>query len=238
MRPYAIRFILLALCGLWGCTAVVTPLGSDDATPVPIADIYISLQNRGAVMHRFGSAVVISDGWAVTNRHVLEGVDGLQGYMSGGICFPIQDVFLSDRLDLAVFRIPPGVGTPAKIGAGVRSRDRIFSAGTTRSATLLEGVVVTPAFKLYHTDIALPDAPRDETKGLSITRGFVYEGNFVAGFSGGPVVNADAELVGINQGRLIEVLSAGANQPFAPDKSYGLAYHITDVLIEVKRLLP
>jgi S1-C subfamily serine protease len=216
----------------------VTPFDYDDISPVPIGDIYISLQKKGALTYRFGSAVVIAKEWAVTNRHVVEGVDGMQGYMAGGIRFPVRDVSMSERLDLAVFKIPPGIGVPAKVGAGVRSGDRIFSAGTTGGTTLLEGVVVTPTFQFHHTDIALRDAPRDGPDGLSITRGFVYEGNFINGFSGGPVVNADGELVGINQGRLLEVLSADEDQSFAPDKSYGLAYHIADVLIEVQRLLP
>jgi hypothetical protein len=35
---------------------------------------------------------------------------------------------------------------------------------------------------------------------------------------------------------LLEVLSFDADQSFAPDKTYGLAYHIADVLIEVQRL--
>jgi len=145
---------------------------------------------------------------------------------------------LSERLDLAVFRVPQGVGKPIPIGARIKKGDRIFSTGTTFSETLLEGVVVAPVFKFHHADIILRDAPIKDEKGRSITQGFVYEGDFINGFSGGPVVNAVGELVGINQGRLIEVLSADANQSFTSDKSYGLAYHIADALIELQRLLP
>jgi len=224
--------------GIQGCCAIVTPFDLDDASPVPIAESYISLQSKGSWNRTFGSAVVIEDGWAVTNRHVVENVNGMQGYMANGRYFTVQNVILSERLDLAVFRIPHDVGKPIPIGARVQKGNRIFSAGTTFSETLLEGVVVAPVFKFHHADIVLWEAPRDHEKGRSVTQGFVYEGDFINGFSGGPVVNADGELVGINQGRLIQVISAETNQSFASDKSYGLAYHVADVSIEVQRLLP
>lgn len=238
MRSYFILPIILTIFSIQGCCAIHTPFDLKDASPVPIAESYISLQSNGYLYRTFGSAVVIEAGWAVTNRHVVEKVKGMQGYMADGVHFPVQDPILSERLDLAIFRIPLGVGKPVPIGNSVQTGDRIFSAGTTFSETLLEGVVMASEFKFHHVDIILRDALRDEEKDRSITRGFIYDGNFINGFSGGPVVNADGELVGINQGRLIQVLSTNANQNFTSDKAYGLAYHIADVLIEAQRLLP
>lgn len=238
MRPYFILPIILMIISIQGCCAIHTPFDSNDESPVPIVESYISLQSKESLKRSFASAVVIADGWAVTNRHVLEKVDAMHGYMAGGLNFPVQNAILSERLDLAFFRIPHGVGKPISIGSRAQRGDRVFSAGTTCTDISLEGIVVATVFKFYHVDIHLRDAPQGELKGRPVTQGFVYQGSFINGFSGGPVVNVNGELVGINQGRLIKVLSADDSQTFASGKVYGLAYHIQDVLTEVRHLLP
>jgi S1-C subfamily serine protease len=180
---------------------------------------------------------VLQDGWAVTNRHVVENVNNMQGCMAGGNCFPVQNIILSQRLDLAVFKIPKGLGEPIAIGAQVNQGDQVYSAGTTCGESILKGVVVAPSFKLYHVDIALPDALAKDSEGRSVTKGFAYQGNFIKGFSGGPVINSNGHLVGINQGNLIQVIEENEDLNISPDQTYGLAYHIADVLVEMQGLL-
>lgn len=222
--------------GFQGCCAINTPFNLSGVSPVPVSESYISLQSEGSLIRVFGSAVVIEDGWGVTNRHVVEKIGGMLGYVADGRRFFVQNAILSERLDLAFFKIPHGVGKPMTRGAKAQNGDRIFSAGTTCSDTLLNGTVVASVFKFHHINIKLREASQGKIKGRSVTQGFVYEGNFIKGFSGGPVVNTKGELVGINQGQLLQVLSGYEIQPYKPEKVYGLAYHLEDVLIEFDNL--
>ena len=158
--------------------------------------------------------------------------------MADGRCFPAQDIILSQRLDLAFFRVPSDFGKPAINGDKVQKGDQIYSAGTTCGEPFFQGVVIAPSFNLYHVDIILPEATTEKATGYSVTQGFAYQGNFSKGFSGGPVVDVSGKLVGINQGRLIKAISNPANYVFASEKTYGLAYHIADVLTEFECLIP
>jgi len=160
----------------------------------------------------------------------------MYGYMAGSIHFPVREVILSDRFDLAVFRIPHGIGKPVKVGPRVQAGDHIFSTGTTFGNTFLEGIVVAEKFKFYHVDIELPAAERGEFEGRSATYGFLYEGDLIEGFSGGPVVNENGQIVGVNQGKMIEILRGNSDLSLKAEKKHGLAYHIEDVMIEAKRL--
>jgi S1-C subfamily serine protease len=235
MQSLAIFCILICL---QGCCRLNKPFGLETQSPVPIDESYISLASKGTLISVFGSAVVLKDGWAVTNRHVVEGVGNLQGCMSDGHCFPVQGSILSQRLDLAAFRIPKGFGRPVATGARVQKGDTVYSAGTTCGESILDGIVVAPSFKFYHVDIILPEASTKDAQGRSVTNGFAYRGPFVKGFSGGPVVNSKGRLVGINQGKLIQVIAENGDLRISPDQTYGLAYHIADVLAEMKCLLP
>jgi S1-C subfamily serine protease len=238
MRIQRILSIFCITLTIQGCCAVHTPFDAHRFKTMPMADSYISLKSKGSLIQVTGSAVVIEDGWAVTNRHVIENIKRMEGCMADGHCFAVRNAILSDRFDLAIFRIPWGVGRPMPIGTAARNGDFIYSTGTTCGETFLDGVVVAAAFKLHHVDIVLTDAPSADDKGRSITDGFAYKGDFIRGFSGGPVVNTAGELVGINQGRLIQAISTTVGQNISPEDTFGLAYHIADVLVEVKRLQP
>ena len=183
--------------------------------------------------YKLGSAVVVADGVAVTNRHVVEGSDGMKGVMAGGVEFPITRVAISDRRDLAVVAIPCDTGKPIDIGSGVRVGELVYGAGTTFQSTLMSGIVVSTEFEIHHIDIVLPKAGKQDTQGRSVTRGFVFEGDFQDGFSGGPVVNAAGTLVGIHQGKILEFIRGQPAAMHGDGNTYGLAYHIADVLNEV-----
>jgi len=215
-----------------------TPFEIDSKTPVPVTDSYISLQKRTGLLNKVGSAVIVADGVAISNRHLMEKVSGMRGYMAEGIEFPLKNVVLSDRFDLAVFEIPCGLGKPIKIGKRIKMRDRIFTAGTTFDLTILEGTVVLTDFSLHHVDVKLPNPDHRDSEGRAISRGFVYEGDFRKGFSGGPIVNSKGELVGINQGNVLEFFSANTEIRSELDRTYGIGYHIENVLNEIRKIAP
>ena len=232
------NLITILISFLLGACLPNTPFKVDSKTPVPITDSYISLQKRTVFLLKIGSAVIIEDGIAISNRHLMEKVSGMRGYMAGGIEFPLKNGILSDRFDLAVFEIPCGVGKPIKIGKRVKMGDRIFSAGTTFDSTILDGTVVLTDFSLHHVDIKLPNPDHRDSEGRAISKGFVYEGDFKQGFSGGPIVNSKGELVGINQGRVLEFFPAHGEMRSESDSTYGIGYHIEDVLDEIRRIAP
>ena len=215
-----------------------TPFEVDSKTPVPIKDSYISLQKRTVFSVKIGSAVIIKDGIAVSNRHLMEKVSGMRGYMAGGIEFPLKNVILSDRFDLAVFEIPCGVGKPIKMGKRVKMGDLVFSAGTTFDSTILDGTVVLTDFSLHHVDIKLPNPDHRDSEGRAVSQGFAYEADFRKGFSGGPIVNSKGELVGINQGKVLEFFSAHAELKEESERTYGIGYHIENVLNEIRKIAP
>jgi len=232
------NLITILITFFFGACLPNTPFEVDSKTPVPVTDSYISLQKRTGLLNKIGSAVIIEDGIAISNRHLMEKISGMWGYMAGGIEFPIKNVILSDRFDLAVFDIPCGLGKPIKMGKRVKMGDRIFSAGTTFDSTILEGTVVLTDFKLHHVDIKLPNPDHRDSEGRATSQGFVYEGDFRQGFSGGPIVNSKGELVGINQGRVLEFFSAHAELKSESDRTYGIGYHIENVLNEMRKIAP
>ncbi len=214
-----------------------TPFEQDSITPVPVRESYISLQDKSGILSKIGSAVIIKDGYAITARHVLEGDDRMKGYMAGGIEFPLTKVILSERLDLALFEIPRGIGNPVKIGKRVKKGDRIFGAGTSNGLTLYEGIVRKTDLIIHHVDLELLNPPGRDSKGRPITYGFICEGGFKKGFSGGPVVNSHGEVVGIIQGYAIELFLDVIDNDLSTTGNYGTAYHITDILDEIEKLL-
>ena len=76
---------------------------------------------------------------------------------------------------------------------------------------------------------------RDD-KGRPITHRFLCEGDSKKGFSGGPVVDSRGELVGIIQGYITEFLSESNEEELMTFRTFGAAYHITDIMDEVKRM--
>jgi len=228
--------IVIAITFLISACHPNTPFEMDSITPVPVRESYISLQDSTGILLKIGSAVVIDDGYAITSRHVCEGSNGMKGYMAGGMEFPITEVVLSDSFDLALFEIPCGVGKPIKIGEKVRTGEQVFSVGTSNGSAIYEGIVQETDIIIHHVDIDLPNPSSRDAKGRPITHGFVCEGDFKKGFSGGPIVNSRGELVGIIQGYTTEFLSDTNVTELETSKTYGTGYHIEDILNEVKSM--
>ena len=214
-----------------------TPFELDPMTPVPVRKSYISLQENNGSLLKYGSAVIIAEGYAITGRHVIEGTHEMKGYMAGGIDFHVTEVILSDRLDLALFRIPDGIGESLKIGEKVSIGERVFGVGTANGSTIYEGVVRKTDFLIHHVDIDLLNPSSRDSKGRPMTYGFLCEGDFKKGFSGGPLVNSHGELVGIIQGYSTELYKNSNKSELKTNITYGTAYHSRDVMDEVKKMI-
>ena len=234
MKKYSLIFVFLLL---WGCSIPNRPFDQDHLTPVPIRKSYISLESNSYLVSRMGSAVIIRNGYAITNRHVAEGAQCVKGYMAGGINFSITEIILNERFDLALFKIPRGIGEPIVIGERIETGERVYSAGTTISSTILDGVVQNTEFMIHHEDFDIPKPSGRDDAGKPIIRGLIYEGEFQKGFSGGPIVNSHGELVGINQGYLIAFLGDNDEPLKDKSKSYGVGYHMEDILGEINKMI-
>lgn len=160
------------------------------------------------------------------------------GYMAGGIKFPITEIILSKRFDLALVKIPTGIGEPITMGERIKTGEHIYSAGTTFRSTILDGIVRETEFMIHHqaNDIPQPGNGHDD-EGRAVISGLIYEGEFQKGFSGGPIVNRQGELVGINQGYIIEFLGDRDKTWQDASKRYGVGYHMADILGEIDRML-
>jgi len=186
----------------------------------------------------YGSAVLIRDGLAVTNRHVVEDFIMLKGIMHDEIEFPIQNVVLSDSMDIAVFEVPCGLKPISRIGGRVTNKMKLYSLGTSSGAPELSGFVVATRFRASHQNLLLPGAQKSADGSAFVTEGFLYDAKIRQGYSGGPVVDEAGNLVGINQGYISTELAGQQIGAVDTWEGYTFAYHIEDVLRELDRIAP
>jgi len=228
--------LFIAVFFFWGCIPN-RPFDQDYLTPVPVKESYISLQCNSFFISRIGSAVLIGNGYAITNRHLVEGARKVKGVMAGGIEFFISEITLSDKFDLALLMIPLGTGEPITMGKRIETGEHVYSVGTTYKSPILEGIVRESEFIIHHEDVDFPKPYGRDDEGRAMTRGLIYEGAFQKGFSGGPIVNAQGELVGINLGYIIKFLGNTYETRQVTPKSYGVGYHMADILGEINEML-
>lgn len=138
-----------------------------------------------------GSGVIISkDGYLLTNRHVIDGAQEIEVVLNNGTIYPAELVGEDFQIDLAVLRIkePPAGGLPfvepgdsdaLRVGEFVMALGSPFSLSS--SVTL--GIVSQKGRAIG----ALPYEDFIQTDAA------VNRGN-----SGGPLVDMDGKLVGIN----------------------------------------
>jgi S1-C subfamily serine protease len=237
---------LLGLCGVaiglsYGC-AKQMPFGQAPE-PVQMAESgYIALEVWTPwLLHLQGSAVIIFDGVGVSNRHLLENVAWSKGIIANNISIPMDNIVLIDTLDLAVFDVPCGRGSPMHWNrqTQVLNGQTIYALGTTNGTPNFKGVVINRSFKQHHLDVVVPKAGKDPKSGLSITSGFLYRGETSKGFSGGPVLDNMGELVGINQGRISKFSpNTKLGKALVFGEIFGFAYHINDVITAVMNKAP
>ncbi|HXG26883.1 MAG TPA: trypsin-like peptidase domain-containing protein [Candidatus Binatia bacterium] len=144
-----------------------------------------------------GSGVILtSDGYVLTNRHVVEGADTLTVSLSDGTEFSARIVRIADDTDLALIKVN-GTGLPAAaIGssADLRVGQTAIAIGSplgSYTETVTRGIVSGLDREITVTDQST--GRRMTLRGLIQTDAAINPGN-----SGGPLLDAAGRVVGIN----------------------------------------
>ena len=156
--------------------------------------------NRG----RFGGTatgvgtgiVLTSDGYALTNRHVVEGSQSLTATTADGTEYPATVVTMSDTEDLALVKIDATGLKPATIGGSgaVTVGQTAIAIGSplgTYTETVTKGII---------SALDRTITVQDEQTGRPVTlTGLIQTDAAInPGNSGGPLLNAAGEVVGVN----------------------------------------
>ena len=144
-----------------------------------------------------GSGIILTaDGYTLTNRHVVEGSQSLTATLANGLEYPATVVTVSDSQDLALVKIDATGLRPAKIGdsKSIQVGQTAIAIGSplgTYTETVTKGIV-----SALDRTITVQDEQTGQPvtlKGLIQTDAAINQGN-----SGGPLLNAAGEVIGLN----------------------------------------
>lgn len=145
-----------------------------------------------------GTGIVISpDGLVLTNHHVVSGATSIEATVVGtGKSYDVTVLGYDDSTDIAVLRLAGATGLPvATIGDDVSVGDLVVGVGNAGGdggePTSVEGEVLALDQTITATDEMGGDA---ETLDNLIE----VSADIVSGQSGGPLVDADGEVVGVD----------------------------------------
>jgi serine protease Do len=144
-----------------------------------------------------GSGVILSsDGYILTNRHVVADSSALTVELEDGSQYPAQIVRVSDDEDLALIKVDATGLTPAKIGssANLQVGQTAIAIGSplgTFTETVTKGIVSALDRTITVTDESTGQP--DTLKGLIQTDAAINPGN-----SGGPLLDANGAVIGID----------------------------------------
>ena len=173
-----------------------------------------------------GSGVVISsDGYIVTNNHVVENANDLAVIMSDGTELPAQLISTDIFADLAVLKVDGPMPAVATIGNSdnLKSGESVIAIGSPLGEfrnTVTVGVISATGRMLdtgngyFMEDLLQTDAA-------------INQGN-----SGGPLVNLNGELVGINT-----LIVRGGNGSSAVAEGLGFAIPSNTVRLIAERII-
>lgn len=222
------RHILCVICFLLaGCA-----LPYDDAARTPLSTVsanYISLSSGIPLFFGYtASAVVVADGLAITNRHVVEASSQMQGMVAGIGMIPVEVLGVSERMDLALLRIPRGIGRPVAMGK-VTHGERVWLMGTPSpfDAPVVRGTVENG--RGWSCSVELDGGSCRKPQ-----YGLIVQAAGASGYSGGPVVDRHGRLVAITQGIFTTAYAADGTVLQGGTRMF--AYPISDALAEVAAL--
>jgi 2-alkenal reductase len=139
-----------------------------------------------------GSGVILSsDGYVVTNNHVVDGAGSLEVTLSNGTTLPAELIGVDPFADLAVVRVRGSMPAVASWGNSdeLKAGETVIAIGS----PLGEFVNTVTVGVISATDRSIQTNPGFELEGLLQTDAAINQGN-----SGGPLVNLAGQVVGIN----------------------------------------
>jgi serine protease Do len=142
---------------------------------------------HGAMMGQGSGFLISSDGYAVTNNHVVEGAEKVEVMTDAGKTYTARVIGTDPRTDVALIKVEGGSDFPfAKLSEGkVRIGDWVLAVGNPFG---LGGTVTAGIVSANGRDIG--NGPYDDFIQIDAP---VNKGN-----SGGPAFNMQGEVVGVN----------------------------------------
>lgn len=188
-------FAKVTLAILLACAAVTTrPVQADPVQTTDVPEIVeqatpsvvtITFQGRNGKRLGLGSGFIVrKNGLIATNLHVLGEARPIAVTLSDGRRFDVEEVFATNKQqDLAVLKIEAADLQPLTLGRSpdVRSGQDVVAIGH-------------PLGRSYSVARGIVSAVREEIGGRPMVQ---LSMNIERGNSGGPVLNADGEVIGI-----------------------------------------
>ena len=151
----------------------------------------VSIACQGSRSSSSGTGVVLSsDGYIVTNAHVVENSNAISVQLTDDRSFPARLVGCDDISDLAVLRIDCSDLTPAQFGdsSTLRVGDTVVAIGDPLGAAF-RGTYTNGIVSAINRDVDM----NGRTMTLIQTNAALNSGN-----SGGPLINCYGQVIGIN----------------------------------------
>jgi 2-alkenal reductase len=154
-----------------------------------VAPAVVTVRNRMAQGQGSGSGVIISEeGYIVTNNHVVEGEQALSVIFADGTRKEAKLIGTDPLTDIAVIKVEGGVPAVAPVGDSdaLQPGEQVLAIGSPLGNfrnTVTAGIV----------SAVNRSVPGSQMEGLIQTDAAINSGN-----SGGPLVNLNGEVVGIN----------------------------------------
>jgi S1-C subfamily serine protease len=151
----------------------------------------------GGTATGIGSGIILtSDGYVLTNRHVVEGSQSLKATLADGTEYSATVVKISDTEDLALVKVDATGLKPAAIGDsnGIQVGQTAIAIGSplgTFTDTVTKGIV---------SALDRTITVQDEETGKPVTLSHLIQTDAAInpGNSGGPLMNAAGQVVGVN----------------------------------------
>lgn len=226
----ASAFSVLCIFTLASCSY---PLDRARTTPLQeVSANYLTLHSGvPLLLGTTASAVLVGDGIAVTNRHVVESSIGPLYAVRGGATHAVRVMARSGAMDLAVLEAP-GLAAPSVRWAEATLDAPVWAMGTPiLSAPVARGRVENLA--AWYCSRPQAEAGDGDCRGHT---GLMLRADGAAGYSGGPVVDAEGRMVGLVAARFLEVFDA-TGRPLNDGAPRLFAYPMATVMAEVERLL-
>lgn len=207
-------------------TQTVEKVGPAVVTVVGTVPGQVTFFGRTADGQSSGSGVIIStDGYIVTNNHVVENASDLTVILSDGTQLPAQVISTDIFADLAVLKASGEMPAVATIGNSdnLKSGETVIAIGSPLGEfrnTVTVGVISA-------TGRALDTGSGYFMEDLLQTDAAINQGN-----SGGPLVNLNGEVIGINT-----LVVRGGNGSSAVAEGLGFAIPSNTVQLIAERII-